>query len=401
MHIKAAITKKKAFRFILLLGCVSLFADMTYEGARSINGPFLQALGASGTVVGVTAGLGELVGYGLRWLSGYISDRSHKYWLILITGYILNLISVPLLAFAGYWQIAVILMIAERAGKAIRSPTRDALLSYASSNTGHGWGFGLHAFMDQLGATLGPLLVSAVLYYRQDHFNLAYGILLFPALAALSVLIAAKRLHPKPQELEIKTIELKDANSFSSPGFTSYTVAAICLATGYADYPLIAYHFKQQAVMADAWIAMLYAVAMLTEAITALVTGRLFDRIGSVVLVISVIFSMFFPPLVFSANAQWAVIGMVLWGIGMGVQGSILKAVIADMIPAEKRATAFGLFDAVFGVTWFIGSAYMGYLYDRSITGVVIFSMNMQLLSIIFLIAFITWKKRNPSHLQN
>ena len=401
MPVKATITKRNALRFILLLGGVSLFADMTYEGARSINGPFLQALGASGTVVGVTAGFGELVGYGLRWLSGYISDRSHKYWLILITGYILNLVSVPLLAFAGHWQIAVILMIAERAGKAIRNPTRDALLSYASSHTGQGWGFGLHEFLDQLGATLGPLLVSAVLFYKQEHFNLAYSMLLFPALAALSVLLAAKRSYPRPQELEIKTIALKEANSFSSPGFTSYTVAAMCLATGYADYPLIAYHFKQQSVMADAWIALLYAVAMLTEAITALVTGRLFDRIGPAVLVAAVLLSMFFPPLVFLVNVHWAITGMILWGIGMGVQGSILKAVVADMIPPEKRATAFGLFDTVFGLSWFIGSAYLGYLYDRSIMAVVIFSMNMQLLSLIFLIVFIAWKKRNRSHLQN
>ena len=401
MPVKATITKRNALRFILLLGGVSLFADMTYEGARSINGPFLQALGASGTVVGVTAGFGELVGYGLRWLSGYISDRSHKYWLILITGYILNLVSVPLLAFAGHWQIAVILMIAERAGKAIRNPTRDALLSYASSHTGQGWGFGLHEFLDQLGATLGPLLVSAVLFYKQEHFNLAYSMLLFPALAALSVLLAAKRSYPRPQELEIKTIVLKEANSFSSPGFTSYTVAAMCLATGYADYPLIAYHFKQQSVMADTWIALLYAVAMLTEAITALVSGRLFDRIGPAVLVAAVLLSMFFPPLVFLVNVHWAITGMILWGIGMGVQGSILKAVVADMIPPEKRATAFGLFDTVFGLSWFIGSAYLGYLYDRSIMAVVIFSMNMQLLSLIFLIVFIAWKKRNRSHLQN
>ena len=401
MPVKATITKRNALRFILLLGGVSLFADMTYEGARSINGPFLQALGASGTVVGLTAGFGELVGYGLRWLSGYISDRSHKYWLILITGYILNLVSVPLLAFAGHWQIAVILMIAERAGKAIRNPTRDALLSYASSHTGQGWGFGLHEFLDQLGATLGPLLVSAVLFYKQEHFNLAYSMLLFPALAALSVLLAAKRSYPRPQELEIKTIALKEANSFSSPGFTSYTVAAMCLATGYADYPLIAYHFKQQSVMADTWIALLYAVAMLTEAITALVTGRLFDRIGPAVLVAAVLLSMFFPPLVFLVNVHWAITGMILWGIGMGVQGSILKAVVADMIPPEKRATAFGLFDTVFGLSWFIGSAYLGYLYDRSIMAVVIFSMNMQLLSLIFLIVFIAWKKRNRSHLQN
>lgn len=393
-------SKKRAIRFIVLLGCISLLADMTYEGARSINGPFLLLLGASGTTVGFVAGFGELVGYGLRLLSGYISDRSHKYWTVVISGYVLNLLSVPLLALAGYWQVAAILMIAERAGKAIRTPTRDAMLSYASANTGRGWAFGLHAFLDQLGATLGPLLVSTVLFYKQDHFQQSYLILVFPALAALSVLLAAKKLYPNPQELEIKTVHLEDANKFTSPGFALYTIAAMCLATGYADYPLIAYHFKQKAILNDAWIAIFYAIAMFTEGLTALATGRLFDRIGIWALLLSVTISMFFAPLVFMANEAGAITGMILWGIGMGVQGSVLKAIVADMVPASKRATAYGLFDTVFGVAWFAGSVFMGYLYDRSITSLVIFSMNMQLLTLIFLIAFVIWKRRNAGNVQ-
>lgn len=394
------LSRRTALRFIILLGCVSLFADMTYEGARSINGPFLQSLGASGTVVGFVAGFGELVGYGLRLLSGYISDRSHKYWTILIAGYLLNLLSVPLLAYAGYWQIAAILMIAERAGKAVRNPTRDAMLSYASKETGRGWGFGLHEFLDQLGAMLGPLLVSAILFYKQDAFRQSYVVLIFPAMAAFSVLLAAKKLYPRPQELEIRTVQFDDANKFSSPGFSLYTIAALCLATGYADYPLIAYHFKQKALMNDAWIAILYAVAMFTEAVTALLAGRLFDRPGVWMLLPAVAFSMFFAPLVFMGNTLWAVTGMILWGIGMGVQGSVLKAAVVDMVPVTKRATAFGIFDTVYGIAWFAGSAYMGYLYDRSLTMLVVFSANMQLLSIIFLIAFVTWKKRNTGNVQ-
>jgi MFS family permease len=383
------ISRKKAIRFIVLLGCTSLFADMTYEGARSINGPFLQLLGASGTTVGFVAGLGELVGYGLRLLSGYFSDRSHKYWPVLFTGYLFNLLSVPLLAWAGYWQIAVILMIAERAGKAIRSPTRDAMLSYASVETGRGWGFGLHEFMDQLGATLGPLLVSAVLYYKQTDYRLSYCILLIPALGAFSVLLAAKKLYPRPQDLEIGTVSLNEADKFTTPAFVLYTIAAMCLATGYADYPLIAYHFKKDNRVADFWIPALYALAMLSEGASALITGQLFDRFGKRVLVGVILPTLFFAPMVFLMSFKWAIAGMVLWGLGMGAQGSILKAGIADMVPPAKRATAFGLFDTFYGIAWFAGSACMGYLYDRSITDLVVFSVNMQTISVIALVVFI------------
>ncbi|HVU55007.1 MAG TPA: MFS transporter [Puia sp.] len=388
------VARKNAIRFIVFLGCTSLFADMTYEGARSINGPFLKILGASGTTVGIVAGLGELVGYGLRLLSGYLSDRSHKYWTILLSGYVINLLSVPMLAYAGYWQAAVVLMIAERAGKAIRTPTRDAMLSHAAYETGRGWGFGLHEFMDQLGATIGPLLVSAVLVYQHDDFRNAYLVLLIPALCALSLLVAARKLFPRPQDLEIRTLDPGQTGQLATPSFIIYTLAAISLAMGYADYPLIAYHFKQQALVTDAWIPVLYSVAMLSEALTALWAGRLYDRIGPVVLLGITVLTMFFAPLVFLAKASWIVIGMILWGLGMGAQGSLLKAIVAGLVEPRKRATAFGIFDTFYGVAWFAGSAYMGYLYDRSLEGLVIFSMNMQLLAIIVLFLFIRYNRK-------
>ncbi|HEX5154018.1 MAG TPA: MFS transporter [Parafilimonas sp.] len=389
----ATLSKKIAIRFIILLGCISLFADMTYEGARS-NGPYLAMLGASGTVVGLFAGLGELIGYGLRLVSGYISDKSHKYWAIMFTGYTLNLLSVPLLAYAGYWQIAVVLMMTERAGKAIRNPTRDAMLSFASKETGRGWGFGLHEFMDQLGATLGPLLISATLYYRQDDYHTSYLMLFIPALFALSLLIAIKKLYPHPQQLEIKRVEFDEAEKINSPVFILYTIAAMCLAAGYADYPLIAYHFKKHALMNDAWIPALYALAMMSEGCTALLTGWLFDKINAWIIIIATTLSMFFAPLVFSVNAHMAITGMVLWGLGMGVQNSVLKAVIAGIIPANKRATAFGLFDTFYGIAWFAGSAYMGYLYDTSVITLIVFSVNMQFITIIILIIFMVKYKK-------
>ncbi|MHB1417602.1 MAG: MFS transporter, partial [Chloroflexota bacterium] len=193
-----------ALQFIVLLGIVSLFADMTYEGARSITGPFLGILGASATVVGIVAGFGELVGYGLRLVSGYVADRTQRYWTITMVGYAINLLAVPLLALAGRWEVAALFIILERTGKAMRNPPRDAMLSHATSQVGRGWGFGLHEALDQVGAVLGPLLVAGILALQGDY-RPAFAVLGLSALAALALLVAARLSYPTPRDFEAKS----------------------------------------------------------------------------------------------------------------------------------------------------------------------------------------------------
>lgn len=187
---KPHITKTTALKFVVLLGVVSLFADMTYEAARSITGPYLALLGASGTIVGIVAGFGELVGYALRLVSGIVADKTGKYWSITVVGYAINMIAVPLLALAGRWELAAFFIVAERLGKAIRTPARDAMLSHATAEMGRGWGFGLHEALDQVGAMLGPLIVATVLYFN-GSYQAGFAVLAIPAVLALSVLIAA------------------------------------------------------------------------------------------------------------------------------------------------------------------------------------------------------------------
>ena len=187
-----ALARQRAVRFIVLVGLVSLFSDMTYESARSINGPFLATLGASATLVGVVAGLGEFIGYGVRLGSGIYADRSHRYWSVTIGGYVLNLVAVPLMALAGSWQLAAVLIVLERMGRAIRSPARDAMLSHAASRTGLGWGFGLHEALDQIGAVTGPVVLVAMLGLGQGY-RAAYALLAAPAVCAIALLLGARR----------------------------------------------------------------------------------------------------------------------------------------------------------------------------------------------------------------
>ncbi|HET6725830.1 MAG TPA: MFS transporter [Gammaproteobacteria bacterium] len=374
-------TARSAIGFVIFIGLTSLFADMTYEGARSINGPFLVMLGASATVVGFVAGFGELAGYAIRYASGILCDRTGRYWPVVFAGYALNMLAVPALALTGHWPLAAALMILERVGKGIRKPASDAMLSHATQTMGRGWGFGLHEAMDQAGATVGPLIVSAILYFRHD-FASSYGVLLIPALLTLVVLFTASRFYPRPRDLEVSVP--RPAAQEMKRAYWLYLGAAALVALGFADFPLIAFHFEKAHVVATAWIPVFFSIAMVVDGAAALVFGRLFDRIGISLLAAITAISWLFAPLVFLGDFYAALAGMVLWGIGMAAQESIMRAAIADMAPPDRRGSAYGLFNAAFGIAWFGGSLLMGFLYDQSIMALVAFSALAQLAAIPF-----------------
>jgi len=361
---------------------------MTYEGARSITGPYLGTLGASGAIVGFVAGFGEFFGYGLRLFSGYFVDRSHRYWLIAILGYFINLLAVPLLALTTRWWTASFLIVAERAGKGIRNPARDAMLSHAAQRMGMGWGFGLHEAMDQTGAMLGPLLVALILYWH-GHYQHAFAMLAIPAMAALGVLFISCFLYPDPKTLEAQSKPLAFTTLKANKPFWIYLIGASLVALGYADFALIAYHFGKEQLISPLWIPITYAIALGTNIVMAPWLGHLYDRKGFIVLVMMTAIASLFAPLVFFGNIQWAVLGVIVWGIGYGAQNSLMRAIIGNIVPKEKRGSAYGVFNAIFGVCWFLGSALMGVLYDTSLIFLVIFSVSAQLLALPFL-----WKAR-------
>ena len=374
-----SISKKKAISFVIIMGIVSLFGDMTYEGARSITGQYLGLLGANGTIVSVVAGFGELIGYSFRLAAGYVSDKTGKYWLITLLGYFLNLLAVPLLALTGNWPFAASLIILERFGKAIRTPARDAMLSYATKEIGRGWGFGLHEALDQTGAIIGPLIVSLVLYFK-GTYQMSFALLLIPALCALSLLVVARLLYPRPQDLEIENKHI-ESQSFAKK-YWLYIAAISCIAAGYVDFPLIAFHFQKLGLIPTPWIPIFFSISMASAGLSALLCGRLFDRFGLSVLIFATALAALFVPLVFNDGFYFGLCGMILWGLGLGAQESIMRAGVANMVPKSKRGTAYGIFNIWFGFSWFLGSAVMGILYEISLTSLIIFSLAIQLAAI-------------------
>jgi predicted MFS family arabinose efflux permease len=383
--------RRIALRFVLLIGILSFFADFTYEGSRSILGPYLAALQASATAVAIVTGFGELLGYGLRLVSGRLADATGRFWPITIFGYVVQMFSVPLLALADSWQLAAVLIILERVGKAIRNPPRDVMLSHAAKEMGYGWAFGLHEALDQSGALFGPLAVAGMLALRGDYRR-AFAALLIPGLICLAFLLIARWLCPRPEDMEA---EVPDVRTTGLPRvFWWYLAGAALVAAGFADYPLIAYHFARTASVEPNWIPVLYAVAMGVGAVGSPTFGRLYDRRGFAILIPLTVVTALFAPLVFLGGFQGALVGAALWGLGMGVHESIIPAAVAPMVPAHRRASAYGLFTAGYGLFWFLGSAAMGVLYDRSVPAAIVFCVALQLAAA--LVFVLVWLQPRP-----
>lgn len=386
----------QAMVFLILFGIVSLFSDMTHEGASSIRGAYLALLGASAGAIGFISGLGELIGYSMRYLFGRITDRTRSYWPMVILGYVLDVIAVPALALVGEhgWIAACLLLVVQRMGKAIKKPAKDTIMSFAASQEGAGRSFGLQELLDQIGAFLGPVLLWLVMLGRTDAspirtYSLCFAVLAIPGGITLLLLLYTRSRFPNPEQFEPEPKEYIPFRMKKS--FILYIAGISLFAFGFIDYSLIVMHISRTAaslsgavgLITEETLPLLYAGAMLIDAVSALFFGFLYDRIGVRSLIFSTLLSSGFAVFVFSMHSVPALlVGIALWGVGMGAQESILKAAVSSMVPKSSRATGYGIFECSFGFFWFLGSWLMGALYDFSIPAMVAVSVAAQLLSI-------------------
>jgi len=385
--------RASARSFVLLLGVVSLFGDMTYEGGWSIVGPYMATLGASAAVVGIASGFGELVGYVVRLASGVTVDRTRGYWPIAIFGYVVNMLSVPALALAGSWPVATALVVAERFGKGVRVPPRDAMLASAATRLGAGWAFGVHEAMDQTGALLGPLAVALILFIG-GTYQVAFAVLAVPALASLAVLSIARRRFPHPE----RTGEEQRGAVTDRRGFILYTIFASLTVAGFAHFSLISYHITVQRLLSEPLVPLFFAFATGVSAVAALLAGLAFDRVGLASVLFVPVVTAITPFLVFGTSPLALGAGLVLWGIVLGAQESTVRAAVAHLVAPGSRATAYGIFNTAYGVAWFIGSAALGIAYDRSIPTVIAIAVGTQVLALAAAIPVFASRRSDPRH---
>lgn len=374
-----------AFAFVFTMGIVNLFGDTTYEGGASINGQFLSTLGASAAAISIIAGAGEFLGYSLRSVAGWTADKTGKYWPITFIGFAINLFAVPAMALAGNWQVAALLILAERTGRAIRKPTVEAMLSYSTGQLGTGWVYALNTTLDETGATIGPLLIAFALY-RHASYRAGFSLLLISAALAFVALIVARILFPVPARLEQGEPAAK-AQQFT-PAFWLYMVAAACFGAGLMSFEFISFHLASHHTATLQWIPIFLGISTGFGVLANLALGRLYDRAGISTVVGAVLVSALFSPFVFLGGFGVALFGMLLWGVGYATQDTLFKAIVADRLPEGRRNFAFGIFYTGYGGGWLIGSVATGLLYQVSVGAVIAFSMAVQLGSIpVFLFA--------------
>ena len=390
----------QAMLFIIFFGIVSLFSDMTHEGASSIRGAYFTILGASAGAIGFVSGLGELIGYSMRYVFGRIADKRKNYWFMTIFGYVIDVLAVPALALVGEngWIAAAILLIIQRMGKAIKKPAKDTIMSFAASQEGVGKSFGIQEMLDQIGAFLSPVLLYLVMLFKTtgttfEIYSTCFAVLAIPGAITIIMLLITRKKFPNPENFEP---EAKEFVPFEMKKSFKYYIMGISLfAFGFIDYSLVIMHISRNftsiaggladtsSIINSGTIPLLYAGAMLVDAVAALIFGYMYDKKGVKVLVLSTIISAPFSAFVFlGKSVPMVLFGVVLWGIGMGAQESILKAAVTTMVPKSSRATGYGIFECSFGIFWFLGSWILGVLYDVSIPMMVVVSLIAQLAAI-------------------
>jgi len=384
--------KKQAYILVILFGVISLFGDVLYEGARGVNGPYLKTLGANAATVGFIVGIAELLGYGIRLASGYFADKTRAHWYFMIGGYGM-LIAVPLLSLSGTWQIAAVFIALERIGKGLRSPARDTLVSHASQHIGTGVGFGISEFIDQIGAVIGPLMFAAALAAANAQsvaaYQSSYHIFWIPFVVMMLVIIAVFAGYKNVAQP--KETAASPQPTGTTKLFWLYITFTVITTAGFASFALIGYHIKQHHIMVDAQIPLLYAFAMIVDALAGLAIGKLYDMIkdrcknikaGMLLLIILPAATAIIPFLVFSLSAGAIIAGAFLWGLVMGAHETIMKSAIADITCVTKRATGYGMFNVCYGIALFAGSTLCGVLYDYSIPVLMVTLAGLQVVSL-------------------
>ncbi|MHA3835252.1 MFS transporter [Terrabacter sp. AAH1] len=406
-----------AWRVVWWFGFVSLAADMVYEGARSMYGPLLASLGASAVVVGLVTGAGEAMALVLRLVFGPLADRTGRYWGLTILGYGLTAVCVPLLAVTPFvggagLVLAAVLILLERSGKAVRSPSKSALLAHVASAVGRGRGFGVHKALDQVGAFAGPLLVAAVIGAAGAIWP-GMAVLAVPGVAAMLLLAVIRSRVPDPSVYdEVHTAApvtsadpddpvaqpvssdlrgvrgwFADAVGTGLPReFFGYALAAGLTTGGLVTFGIIGYHLTVAGLVAVAAVPLVYAGAMAVEALAALGVGLVYDRRGGAVLYLVPVLVALVPPLALTGRLWVALLGVAVWALAYGVQDSTVKALVAEVVAAPRRATAYGVFAGVQGAFAIVGGLVAGWLYDRSLTALVVVVATSQLVALVLLV---------------
>lgn len=359
---------------IVMIGLVDLFADMTYEGGRSMTGQFLGSLGASGSAITIIMGASEFLGYILRWCSGIIADKTRKYRMLIFIGYLLNMVALPLFSVLSSTTTAMLLIMLERCGRALRIPARDVVVSHTAESVGIGFGMSLREFFDQLGAILGPVIIALV-WYMSHNYRVSFAMLALPAVVTM-LLIYKAISSPAIRMFEQQSHKyIPVSHVHFSVAWWWFLAAVISLGVATIDFQLLAYHMQHHEIMNAGSLAVLYGCGMAITAVGTLLMGKLFDRYGPYSMIAILALVSGYAPLALYGEFLSCIVGVMLWSILYSCHGSFLAALVTKLVVVDARATAYGISGAALGIGWLVGSLLRGFLYGYSLMAMVIVTL--------------------------
>lgn len=352
--------KKFGRRNFLLVSFTSLFTDISTEMMYPLIPGFIRSLGASNVLVGLIEGIAEATAALAKAAFGWLSDRIRHRKLFIFLGYGLSALSKPLMGFAGSWFQVLALRFVERLGKGVRTPARDALIAQSVSKKRRGLGFGFHRAADSIGAATGPLLAMLLLYFSHNNVRLVFYLSIIPALVGLCLVIFIR---------EVKTLSQSVAEARRqgglNPRFIWFTAVIVIFTLGNSSNAFLLLRAQDSRIALEL-MPLLWAVYNLVSAITSPLAGWVSDHIGRKQTILASFFVYsgvyFLFGFALSSVSVWFLFAG--YGLYLGLSKGVFRAFIADLVPQERRATAYGIFETAIGVALLPASLLFGFLWD-------------------------------------
>lgn len=361
--------KQELKKNVIALGVTSFFTDVSSEMILALLPLFLTSLGATKTVIGLIEGIAEFTASTLKTFSGWLSDRWKKRKLLVVIGYSLSTVTKPFIAVAANWGQVLLVRFLDRVGKGVRTSPRDALISDSIEPHERGKYFGFHRMMDTSGAVVGTLLASLFLfiftkYFQMDavfQYRTIFWIALIPGLIAVVTLVLYVK-EPKFAETKQKIVSFRHA----LPGqFMRFLAVIAVFHLAQFSYAFFILRASDLGVILPL-IPIIYLVYNLVYAGSAMPFGQLSDRIGkrNVLGIGFVVGGLMCFGFAFASGPLHAWALFVLAGLAAAIIDTVPRAMVPEMVPAEVRGTAYGVYHMVIGVLDLPASVVVGLLWD-------------------------------------
>ncbi|MEN8614355.1 MFS transporter [Dehalogenimonas sp. THU2] len=360
---------------VFYLGLVSFFTDVSSEMIFTLVPLFLaNVLGVPPAVIGLVGGVSDSTEALVKIYSGRLADRFRRYKALSVAGYGLSTLAKPFMYLASHWGMVLGVRFADRLGKGLRTSPRDALIAASVEPKERGRSFGLHKAMDSAGAFLGLFIAAGVIYLTQrgavdltqDTFRLLIVIGIIPAIISVIILATKVKEPPKADQIGVEKIGFRATVSGMNREFKLFLLVLGIFTLGNSSnfFAILRAQNLGNSVLD---ITLMLVVFNITYFLSATPAGILSDRFGRRRLMMAGwgIYALTFLGFAVAAESWHIWLLFAVFGVYYGIVEGVAKAFVADLVPQEKRGTAFGLYHGVLGLLLLPASLIAGFLWQE------------------------------------